>query len=317
MASIRKILMHLAADTSSDLKLHKKAFIAAGSIAAGFLGLMLLPVAALSSICNIEAPSFRDIEADREAVISQLSPEQHEKMSNSEADGQAIAEAMKKRGLQEQTIKAQLIYMSFFDDNRLTDFEEYAGFFVNDNEQLIPALNEKYSIAVGYDEFMRTYVLVMNSTINQYMFSNAGTKNAADLAAWCRNAYISQWRYAENTFGERTGDERIRCADNVGLIMGYIRYDTKIKTFTDDTVNLAYTVKGGIETLPDIPGVGVYNEKEFGVYIGGGQVIFSSAIGGIQRQPVSAGYWTSWCTFDAVTYPQDMNEPTTETTTGA
>jgi len=317
MASIRKILMHLAADTSSDLKLNKKAFIAAGSIAAGFLGLMLLPVAALSSICNIEAPSFRDIEADREAVISQLSPEQHEKMSNSEADGQAIAEAMKKIGLQEQTIKAQLIYMSFFDDNRLTDFEEYAGFFVNDNEQLIPALNEKYSIAVDYDEFMRTYVLVMNSTINQYMFSNAGTKNAADLAAWCRNAYISQWRYAENTFGERTGDERIRCADNVGLIMGYIRYDTKSKTFTDDTVNLAYTVKGGIETLPDIPGVGVYNGNNFGVHIGGGQVIFSSAIGGIQRQPVSAGNWTSWCTFDAVTYPQEMNEPTTETTTGA
>ena len=132
-----------------------------------------------------------------------------------------------------------------------------------------------------------------------------------------QSAYISQWRYAENTFGERTGDERIRCADNVGLIMGYIRYDTKSKTFTDDTVNLAYTVKGGIETLPDIPGVGVYNGNDFGVHIGGGQVIFSSAIGGIQRQPVSAGNWTSWCTFDAVTYPQEMNEPTTEATTGA
>ena len=82
----------------------------------------------------------------------------------------------------------------------------------------------------------------MNSTINEYMFMNTAQKNSDDLAAWCRNAFVSQWRYAENCFGERNGEDRIRYADNIGLIMGYIRYDNDSKTFTSDTVNTSETL---------------------------------------------------------------------------
>ena len=162
----------------------------------------------------------------------------------------------------------------------------------------------------------------MNSTINQYMFTDASTKNAADLAAWAENAYLSEWQYADNSFGERTGENRLRCADNVGLIMGYVRYDAENKAFTSDTVDLCYTEQGSIDTMPDSKGVGVYNGSEFGVYVGGGEVVFSSSMGGIQRQALTDGGWTSWCTFDAVTYPQEvqdrineLQEATTEATT--
>ena len=162
----------------------------------------------------------------------------------------------------------------------------------------------------------------MNSTINEYMFTDASTKNAADLAAWAENAYMSEWQYADNCFGERTGENRLRCADNVGLIMGYVRYDVENKVFTSDTIDLYYTEQGSIDTMPDVKGVGVFNGSEFGVYAGGGEVVFSSAMGGVQQQSLADGGWTSWCTFDAVTYPQEvqdrineLQEPTTEATT--
>ncbi|WP_303766396.1 TIR domain-containing protein [Ruminococcus flavefaciens] len=138
-----------------------------------------------------------------------------------------IADAMSAIDLQEQTIKAQLIYMSFFDGNRLADFTAYVEHFTQDDEQLIQSLNADYSLDIDFDEFRRTYTLVMNSTINEYMFTDSSTKNADDLAAWCRNAYESDWGYADNSFGERKGEDRIRCADNVGLIMGYVRYDNR------------------------------------------------------------------------------------------
>ena len=309
-AAAKALLKKIAVDLALDKNIRSKVLIIAGSISLGLLLMMLAPIAVLFSLGEIEPPEV-DYTFDKAEYMSQLDPQQREQIENTEADGNAIAEAMKSLGLQEQTIKAQLIYMSFFDDGRLIDFTEYAGYFVNDSEQLIPALNEKYGIAIDYDEFMRTYTMVMNATINEYMFTDTSSKNASDLAAWCRNAYVSQWGYAENSIGERTGEDRIRCADNVGLIMGYIRYNNEIKTFTDDKVNLVYTIRGDIDSIPDIEGIGVYNGKEFGVYIGGGEVIFSSAMGGVQRQALSDGNWTKWCTFKDITYPQ------IETTTGA
>lgn len=316
-AAGKALLKMIAIDFVTDEKKRNTILIAIGSIIVGLLMLILLPIIVFMSLGSIEPPET-DLQFDEAAFISQLSPEQQENISAVEADGQAIADAMAAADLREQTIKAQLIYMSYFDGNRLADFTAYAEHFSQNDERIIQSLNADYSLDIDYTEFKRTYTLVMNSTINEYMFTNSSTKNAADLAAWCRNAYESGWGYADNSFGERTGDEHIRCADNVGLIMGYVRYDNKNKIFTDDIVDMYYTVRGDIDTIPDIQGLGVFNGTDFGVYIGGGEVVFSSAIGGcVQRQALSDGEWTSWCTFDAVSYPQETTESTTEITTGA
>lgn len=48
--------------------------------------------------------------------------------------------------LQEQTVKAQLIYMSCFNENRLSDFTAYAERFTQDDEQLIQSLNYDYDL---------------------------------------------------------------------------------------------------------------------------------------------------------------------------
>ena len=315
-AAAKALLKMIAIDTATNKKKRNAVLIVIGSVLVGLLMLILLPIIVFMSLGSIEPPET-DLQFDEAAFLSQLSPEQQENIAAVEADGQAIIDAMAAADLREQTIKAQLIYMSYFDGNRLTDFTAYAEHFSQNDERLIQSLNADYSLDIDYTEFKRTYTLVMNSTINEYMFMDSSTKNAADLAAWCRNAYESGWGYADNCFGERTGEDRIRCTDNVGLIMGYVRYDNENKIFNDDVVDMYYTEQGSIDTMPDIQGVGVFNGADFGVYVGGGEVVFSSAIGGcVQRQALSDGNWTTWCTFDAVSYPKEVTEQETETTTG-
>lgn len=312
----KALLKMITIDTATDKKKRNVVLIVIVSISVGLLMLILLPIIVFMLLGSTEPPKT-DLQFDEVAFLSQLSPEQQENISAVETDGQAIADSMSATDLREQTIKAQLIYISYFEGNRLTDFTAYAKHFSQDDDQLIQSLNAYYSLDIDYTEFKQTYTLVMNSTINEYMFTDNSTKNAADLAAWCRNAYESGWGYADNCFGERTGEDRIRYTNNVGLIMGYVRYDTENKTFTDEIVDMYYTEQGGIDTMPDIQGVGVFNGTDFGVYIGGGEVVFSSAIGGcVQRQALSDGDWTKWCTFDAITYPQEVTEQETETTTG-
>ena len=299
------LLKNLTVGVAADKNKRSKFLTLLGSIIVGTVLLLFAPLAVFISMGKTESPPV-DVQFDEAAFLSQLSPEQQKDIAAVEADGQAIADAMAARGLQEQTIKAQLIYMSYFGENRLSDFAYYADLFYQSNEQLIQSLNDIYGLEIGYDEFMRTYIFVMNSTINEYMFMDRNSKNAADLAAWCRNAAVSGWGYGDYCIGERTGENRLRCADNIGLIMGYIRYDTYNRVFTSDIVDMYYTEQGSIDTMPDVQGVGVFNDTYFGVYVGGGEVVFSSAIGGCVQQPLNYGNWTNWCTFDAVSYPQEV-----------
>ena len=302
LALLRKLIVGVTTDKNK----RSKFLTLVGSIVVGILLLLFAPLAVFISMGEMESPSV-DVQFDEAAFLSQLSPEQQAEISAVEADGRAIADAMAAAGLREQTIKAQLIYMSYFDGNRLTDFAGYAEHFYQDDEQLIQILNYDYSLDIDYNEFKNTYLFVMNSTINEYMFIDRYTKNSADLAAWCRNAVTSGWGFDDYCIGERTGENNLRCTGNIGLITGYLRYNADSRSFNDDVICLYYTEQGSIDTMPDAQGVGVFNGDDFGVYIGGGQVVFSSAIGGcVQQQALEYGNWTSWCTFDAVRYPQEV-----------
>lgn len=321
---MEKVLIALA-KIIADKKVRDKVLLIIGSILVGFILLLAMPIIALYTLGNveIEAPEIDKSAFTESDFIAQLPSEKQEKIAHTQALGDEIESEMSDLGIAEQTIKAQLIYMSYFDEVENFDANFYAHLFYSapNDEVLIDSLNQNYGLAIDYNEFMRTYIFVMNSTINKYMFTDASTKNAADLAAWAENAYLSEWQYADNCFGERGGEDRLRCADNVGLVMGYVRYDAENKVFTSDTVDMYYTEQGSIDTMPDSKGVGVYNGSEFGVYVGGGEVVFSSAIGGVQRQVLTDGGWTAWCTYDAINYPQEvqdkineLHETTTEAT---
>ena len=230
-AAVKKIAIYILGDEHKRGKL----FVAVGSIIAGFLGLMFLPIAVISSIgsMNIEQPDIDKSLFTESALFESLDSEQQAEIINIQNQGQAIEDAMTNAGVRDQTIKAQLIYMSYFDEVQNFYAESYADLFAtsqNDSD-LIAAINSIYGLDIDYDEFVRTYTFVMNSTINTFMFSDTSTKNCADLAAWADNAYISGWGYMNGFIGERNETDRIRYADNAGLVLGYLNYSPTDKKF--------------------------------------------------------------------------------------
>lgn len=308
-AALKKIAIYILGDEKKRGKL----FVLIGSIVVGFIGLMCLPVAVLSSMgsMEVEPPEIDKSLFNESAIIAGLDSEQQAKITEIQNSGQAIEDAMTGAGVRSQTIKAQLIYMSYFDGVQNFNAESYANLFAaapNDSD-LIAAINSTYGLEIDYDEFMRTYTWVMNSTINEYMFSDESTKNCTDLAAWADNAYISGWGYMNGFIGERNETDRIRYADNAGLVLGYLNYSPTDKKFDSAYSTLVYTEQGGIDTMPEVVGIGLFDGSQHGIYVGNGEVVYSSeSVGYVTKEPVSNGSWTSWCTYEGVDYPQEVTD---------
>ena len=308
-AAVKKIAIYILGDEHKRGKL----FVAVGSIIAGFLGLMFLPIAVISSIgsMNIEPPDIDKSLFTESALFESLDSEQQAEITNIQNQGQAIEDAMTNAGVRDQTIKAQLIYMSYFEDVQNFNAESYADLFANapNDSDLIAAINSTYGLEIDYDEFVRTYTFVMNSTLNSYMFNDAGSKNCLDLAAWAENAFISGWGYKSGAAGERDEIDRIRYADNAGLVLGYLNYDPTDKMFGCDYDTLVYTEQGSLDTMPETAGIGLFDGSKHGVYVGNGEVVYSSeSVGYVTKEPVSNGSWTSWCTYEGIEYPQEVED---------
>lgn len=312
-ATVAAVLKKIAIYILGDKNKRGKLFVLIGSIAAGFLGLMCLPVAVLSSMgsMEIEQPEINAEMFSESALFESLDSEQQAEINKIQGAGQEIESKMIEKGLQEQIIKAQLIYMSYFDDVQNFNAESYANLFAvapNDSD-LIAAINSTYGLEIDYDEFMRTYTWVMNSTINEYMFTDRTTKNCSDLAAWAENAYISGWGFKQGAIGNRDYVDRIRYADNAGLMLGYLNYNPADKTFGNVHEILVYTEQGNIDSMPEVAGIGVFDGSQHGIYVGNSEVIYSSAdCGYVTKEPVSNGNWISWCTYEGVDYPQEVRD---------
>ena len=312
-ATVAAALKNIAIYILGDEKKRGKLFVLIGSIVVGFIGLMCLPVAVLSSMgsMEVEPPEIDKSLFNESAIIAGLDSEQQAKITEIQNSGQAIEDAMTGAGVRSQTIKAQLIYMSYFDGVQNFNAESYANLFAaapNDSD-LIAAINSTYGLEIDYDEYMRSYTWVMNSTINEYMFTDGTTKNCSDLAAWAENAYVSGWGYMNGFMGERNETDRIRYADNAGLVLGYLNYSPTDKEFDSAYSTLVYTEQCGIDTMPEVIGIGLFDGSQHGIYVGNGEVIYSSeSLGYVTKENVSNGSWTSWCTYDGVTYPQEVTD---------
>lgn len=310
-ATVAAVLKKIAIYILGDEKKRGKLFVLIGSIAAGFLGLMCLPVAVLSSMgsMEIEQPEINAEMFSDSALFESLDSEQQAQIENLKNQGRAIEDAMRGAGVRSQTIKAQLIYMSYFGDVQNFNAESYANLFAvapNDSD-LITAINSTYGLEIDYDEFMRTYTWVMNSTINEYMFTDRTTKNCSDLAAWAENAYISGWGFKQGAIGNRDDVDRIRYADNAGLMLGYLNYNPDEKSFGNQFQTLVFTEQGSLDTMPEVAGIGLFDGSQHGIYVGDGEVIYcSESVGYVTKDLVSNGGWVSWCTYEGVDYPQEV-----------
>ena len=305
----------------SDKKLGEKIIILVLSIAFGFIYLLCLPVIVISNLGSVDLDTTEiDVaQFTEDNFMSQLDSEQADKINAMKDAGTAIETEMANLGIADQTIKAQLIYASFFENVENFDANFFANLFkaAPDDATLIDAINQNYGLEIDYEKYLHTYTFVMNNTMNPYMFTEPTTKNAGDMAAWANNAYVSGWGYMSGYIGEKDSEQKIRRCDNAGLMIGYLNYDPNSKTFTDGYTTLTYTEQGGISTMPEVPGIGLYDGTKHGIYIGLDEVVFcDETVGYVTKQAVSEGTWTSWCTYDGIEYPQavqdaidEINEP--------
>ena len=202
-------------------------------------------------------------------------------------DGTAIADALKKLGLQTQIVKAQMLYLTYFDNVSKGEnfFAEYADCFKeSDDKKLIDSLNQKYGLSIDYAEFMRSYAVISNVSIDENRFLNLDVKNNIDLARWAENAYETWWGYVPYTDGNVLSAEKYkalkekypdeitaecdrwqsrRAVDNYNLLRSYLWYDAENRTIAaegyTETVQELYqsaSVKGGMDTLLENGGNG-------------------------------------------------------------
>ena len=311
-ATVAAALKKAAVYILGDEKKRGKLVTAVLSAAVGLLLLLCAPAVMLSSLGEVgEEAQVPELHLNAYDIYSSLDSESRQRLDDIRSAGNDIANAMDEKGVKVHTIKAQLIYMSYFDEVQNFYAESYANLFAaapNDSD-LINAINSTYGLEIDYDEFIRTYTWVMNSTLNPYMFNDAGSKNCTDLAAWAENAFISGWGYKSGAVGERDETDRIRYADNAGLMLGYLNYDPTDKMFGCDYDTLVYTEQGSLDTMPETAGIGLFDGSKHGVYVGNGEVVYSSeSVGYVTKEPVSNGSWTSWCTYEGIEYPQEVED---------
>ena len=343
-------MIKLALDILGDKETREKVGIILLSIIVGVLLLLFAPVAVLMTMGEIEPPDISG-NFEQSAWMQSLDNEQQERITQMESAGQQIASAMESVGVCEQTIKAQLIYISCFDGVAIDDFEVYANLFKDsqDDAALIDSINQTYGLEIVYEDCMRSYALISHVVINPYMFTDVQTKNSTDLVIWARQAYENGWGYVYGTYGNILTEEllqdrasmfgehvtgfedfirenwmRRRTADCVGLIKGYGWYDSasgEIVVGSNGMADVsangmfeAATVKGTIDTIPEVPGLAVWQDGHIGIYIGNGEVI--EAMGteqGVVKTTLPSG-WTHWLEIPYISYAT-TEEPTTEPTT--
>ena len=302
-AKVIQVLAHIL----TDEKARKKIIIFVLSVSFGFIYLLCLPVIVISNLGSVDLDigGIDMTQFTEENFMAQLDEEQAAQITAMQDAGTAIESEMANLDIADQTIKAQLIYTSFFENVENFDANAYANLFkaAPDDATLIDAINQNYDLEIDYEQYMHTYTFVMNSTINPYMFTNTSTKNAEDMAAWANNAYISGWGYMSGFIGEKDSEKRIRRCDNAGLMVGYLNYDPDSKTFTEEYDTLTYTEQGDITTMPEAPGIGLFDGTKHGIYIGSGEVVYcDETVGYVTKQAVSDGSWTSWCTYEDIQY---------------
>ena len=329
-AIAKKVAIYLATD--------KRTWKVVGMIVGIVIAIVLLPVMLLLAMGN----QFSNADAqqiDYSQFVQNLSAEQQSQLSHMESDGNTIANELTKLGLKTQIVKAQMIYFTYF-DGVLQDGNFFADYCVcfqeNDDEKLIETLNQRYGLSIDYEEFMRSYAVISNISIDENRFLNLSVKNNIDLARWSENAYETQWGYVPHSDGnvlysevysalrQQYPDEITeecdkwqsrRSVDNYNLLRSYLWYDAESRIISaegySETVQELFssaTVKGYMDTLPETVGTAVISGDTIGIYVGNDAVVYAKSVAdGVVKEPVSDGNWSAWFEIPWIQYGEEKN----------
>lgn len=146
-----------------------------------------------------------------------------------------------------------------------------------------------------------------------YMWGAFGNDVTESFINQKKNQYpkrYPKWRIDELT--EHIG--KSKGCDCVGLIKwamwtdGDISKKPKYDTSTDRSTNMLYNAakeKGSISSMPDIPGIVVYQTGHVGVYVGDNMVIecaLDEFTDGVKEQSLTAHDWTHWLKVPEIEY---------------
>ncbi len=347
-ATLAAALKKVAAALLTD----KKALKTVGGIILGILLIICLPVAAIISIFNSDIKI--DEARLQQIVVQNLSAEEKNRLQEVEDTMYAIEDAMTAADFDDQRAKeAQVLYVLALPDCAGQDgfVEKLVGCFEDEqsDSQLIAAVNSTFGKEIAPEDFTNVMRAIRAAYIPTSGYINPYSKNNLDLVEWAKNAKAKGWGYVWGTYGqvltrnlykakaeqypEEVGgyEEFIkshwiggRTADCVGLIKGYGWFDPDTKDIGyatngmpdigADAMYESASEKGTIDTIPEIPGLAVWQVGHIGIYIGSGQVIHASGTEvGVIQTPIENSGWTHWLKIPYITYlnsnvPAAVNE---------
>ncbi|SDJ44049.1 hypothetical protein SAMN04487760_106183 [Lachnospiraceae bacterium G41] len=123
------------------------------------------------------------------------------------------------------------------------------------------------------------------------------TTTADDLVKWAYRAYYEDWEYV---YGG--------CEEGYVDCSGLIKSKVEVCARGTEELLAESPLSGPIETIPDIPGLGVYTFGHVGIYVGDGMVIDArTEAAGIGYDTVEYETWTNWFEIKGVDYSRYIN----------
>ena len=123
------------------------------------------------------------------------------------------------------------------------------------------------------------------------------TTTADDLVKWAFRAYYERWEYIYGGCEEGHVD----CS-------GLIKSKVEVCARGTEELLAESPLSGPIETIPDIPGLGVYNFGHVGIYVGDGMVIDArTEVSGVGYDSIEYETWTNWFEIKGVDYSRYVN----------
>ena len=119
---------------------------------------------------------------------------------------------------------------------------------------------------------------------------------ADELVEWAHRAYDEKWTYA---YGG--------CEEGMVDCSGLIKSRVYVCARGTEELLAEAEHKGSIDTIPDIPGLGVYMYGHVGIYVGDGMVIDArTEVSGIGYDAIDYEGWTDWFEIKGVDYSKYM-----------
>lgn len=337
----KKVLVALA----SDKKGRKFLMTVIGIV----IGIVLAPLCILMGLSQTDLEL--DTDALVQQVEANLSSEEISLLQGIEDTMNDIEEQMTDAGYSASRVReAQVLYVLVLSDySSDSDFvETFVGCFAEEqtDAELIDNINSAFGTAITTEEFTNLMQTMRSTYIDTSDYVDLSNKNNLDLVTWAKNASNAQWGYVYGMFGTVLDEDMLtykknqypedvtpyeefiranwlgkRCADCVGLIKGYGWYNPEsgeVEYGSNGMADVdaggmydAATEKGVLSTMPDIPGLAVWQQGHIGIYVGDGKVVeaMTTTVGVVTTDLNNRG-WTHWLKIPYINYIEEQESTT-------